>query len=213
MASASNDLTPVQLRTYRAIKRHLDEHGYPPTVGELAQLLSKTKATIHANLDLLIQKGFIRRTVGKARSLEIIRSPHTKVLDVVAIPLLGHVPAGVPIATDELREGDVFVSASVVGSDACFALNVTGDSMTDADILNGDTLIVKQQPLATHGDIVVASVDGEVTVKRLSMINGTIRLLPENKRFQAIDVSPTNDFRILGKVIATRRLVAPTKSP
>lgn len=211
MTLASSDLTPVQMRTFRAIKKHLDEHGYPPTVSELSEQLSRTKAAIHANLDSLIQKGFVRRTIGKARSLEIVRSPHTTVIDVVAIPLLGSVPAGVPIATEEQREGEVFVSASIVGKEPCFALNVTGDSMMDADILNGDTLIVRQQPLAAHGEVVVASVDGEVTVKRLSMIAGMIRLLPENKRFQAIEVGRATDFRILGKVIATRRLVAPAR--
>ena len=83
--------------------------------------------------------------------------------------------------------------------------------MIGADILDGDTLIVRHQPLAESGDIVVASVDGEVTVKRLSMMAGVIRLLPENKTFKPIEVSNASDFRILGKVIATRRLVAIAK--
>jgi repressor LexA len=211
MVSSNNDLTPVQLKIYRAIKRFMEEHGYPPTVGELSESQSRTKASIHAVLNSLIQKGFIRRSVGKARSLELLRMPQATVIDVIAIPRLGSVPAGNPITAEENRAGEVFVEASIVGKDRCFALEVTGSSMIGADILDGDTLIVRLQPLAESGDIVVASVDGEVTVKRLSMMAGVIRLLPENKTFKPIEVSNASDFRILGKVIATRRLVAIAK--
>lgn len=211
MVSPNSDLTPVQLKIYRAIKRFMEEHGYPPTVGELSESQSRTKASIHAVLNSLIQKGFIRRSVGKARSLEILRMPQATVIGVIAIPRLGSVPAGNPITADENRAGEVFVEASIAGKDPCFALDVTGSSMIGADILDGDTLIVRHQPLAESGDIVVASVDGEVTVKRLSMIAGVIRLLPENKTFKPIEVSNASDFRILGKVIATRRLVAIAK--
>lgn len=211
MVSPNSDLTPVQLKIYRAIKRFMEEHGYPPTVGELSESQSRTKASIHAVLNSLIQKGFIRRSVGKARSLEILRMPQATVIGVIAIPRLGSVPAGNPITAEENRAGEVFVEASIAGKDPCFALDVTGSSMIGADILDGDTLIVRHQPLAESGDIVVASVDGEVTVKRLSMIAGVIRLLPENKTFKPIEVSNASDFRILGKVIATRRLVAIAK--
>lgn len=211
MVSPNSDLTPVQLKIYRAIKRFMEEHGYPPTVGELSESQSRTKASIHAVLNSLIQKGFIRRSVGKARSLEILRMPQATVIGVIAIPRLGSVPAGNPITAEENRAGEVFVEASIAGKDPCFALDVTGSSMIGADILDGDTLIVRHQPLAESGDIVVASVDGEVTVKRLSMIAGVIRLLPENKTFKPIEVSKASDFRILGKVIATRRLVAIAK--
>ncbi len=211
MVSPNSDLTPVQLKIYRAIKRFIEEHGYPPTVGELSESQSRTKASIHAVLNSLIQKGFIRRSVGKARSLEILRMPQATVIGVIAIPRLGSVPAGNPITAEENRAGEVFVEASIAGKDPCFALDVTGSSMIGADILDGDTLIVRHQPLAESGDIVVASVDGEVTVKRLSMMAGVIRLLPENKTFKPIEVSNASDFRILGKVIATRRLVAIAK--
>lgn len=211
MVSPNSDLTPVQLKIYRAIKRFMEEHGYPPTVGELSESQSRTKASIHAVLNSLMQKGFIRRSVGKARSLEILRMPQATVIGVIAIPRLGSVPAGNPITAEENRAGEVFVEASIAGKDPCFALDVTGSSMIGADILDGDTLIVRHQPLAESGDIVVASVDGEVTVKRLSMMAGVIRLLPENKTFKPIEVSNASDFRILGKVIATRRLVAIAK--
>lgn len=206
MQAPKNELTSVQLRTFRTIKKYIDEHGYPPTVGELAESLSKTKATIHKCLDVLIQKGFVRRTVGKARSLEIVMSPQATVIDVIAIPLLGAVPAGNPVAAEENHVGEVIVEAAIVGRDPCFALTVTGDSMVDADILDGDTLIVRQQPLAADRDIVVAAVDGEVTVKRLMLQEGRMQLMPENSRYKPIDIARTNDFRILGKVVATRRV-------
>ncbi|MEZ6097139.1 MAG: transcriptional repressor LexA [Pirellulaceae bacterium] len=200
-------LTQPQQKTLREIQKFIDERGFPPTVEELAARLKVTKATVHGSLDRLMQKGFLRRTHGKARSIEIVRTPTASVIDVVAIPLLGDVPAGIPINTQENHAGQVFVQVNVVGNDPCFALNVVGNSMIGADIRDGDTVIVRQQPLAENGDIVVASIDGEVTVKRLAMEKGKIRLLPENDEFTAIDVVADHDLRILGRVIATRRVV------
>ena len=175
----------------RELQIFIGKHGYPPTVDELAKRLKLTKASVHGSLDRLIQKGFIRRTHGKARSIEIMRTPMASVIDVVPVPLLGDVPAGIPISLDEQSNGNVYVQADVVGTDPCFALNVVGDSMLGADIRSGDVVIVRQQPLAENGEIIVASVDGEVTVKRLSIKEGHVRLLPENKDFKPINI--TND--------------------
>jgi repressor LexA len=208
----TSELSPIQMKTFRAIKQFIEQNGYPPTVGELASSLSKTKASIHANLDSLMSKGFIRRTMGKARSLEIICSPNTTVIDLVAIPMLGNVTAGIPITAEENRTGDVLIEASIIGKDSCFALEVSGDSMIEADILEGDVLVVRQQPLAADGEIVVAAIDGEVTVKRLNVQRNAIKLLPENSSYSPIEVTHTSDFKILGKVIATRRVVAAARS-
>lgn len=204
--ATKHDLSSVQMKTYRALERYIDEHGFPPTVGELAGTLQKTKATIHGHLQDLIEQGYLRRTVGKARSLEIVESPTTKVIDVVSVPILGDVPAGNPVLAEQHHVGEIEVEASVVGREPCFAVKVVGDSMMDADILDGDTLVVRQQPLACDREIVVAAVDGEVTVKRLLMQSGKMQLLPENKQFNPIDITSVNEFRILGKVIATRRI-------
>jgi repressor LexA len=206
MSTATHDLSSPQLKTYRALRRYIDEHGFPPTVGELADQLQKTKATVHNHLHALIDLGYLRRTVGKARSLEILGSPTTTVIDVVSVPILGDVPAGNPVAAEQQHVGEVQVEGSLVGGQPCFALRVVGDSMMDADILDGDMLIVRQQPLATDRDIVVAAVDGEVTVKRLHLHNGRMQLIPENKQFRPLDITSVNEFRILGKVIATRRI-------
>lgn len=207
-ALINEELTTAQQKTLREIQKFIDAKGYPPTVDELAKKMKLTKATVHGSLERLMQKGFLRRTQGKARSIEIVRTVATSVIDVVAVPLLGDVPAGVPISVQEHRNGHVFVQASVVGNEPCFALNVVGDSMIGADIRDGDILIVRQQQLAEHGEIVVASLDDEVTVKRLAIKDGRVRLLPENDDFDPIEVTVDNELRILGRVIATRRIVS-----
>ena len=204
---ANEELTKAQRKTLREIQKFIDSKGFPPTVEELANRLKLTKATVHGSLERLIQKGFLRRTQGKARSLEIVRSLTANVVDVIGIPLLGEVPAGVPINVQEQQLEEIFVQASIVGDEPCFGLKVKGNSMIGADIRDGDVVIVRQQPLAENGEIVVASIDGEFTVKRLSIQKGRVRLIPENREFEAIDVSHENDFRILGRVISTHRLV------
>ena len=204
----NEELSAVQRKMLLELQAFIAKHGYPPTVGELAEKLKRTKASIHGTLDKLITKGFIRRTHGKARSIEIIRTPRTNVIDVVAVPMLGNIPAGTPISAEESRSDAVYVQANVVGDGPCFVLSVTGDSMEDADLLEGDIVVVRQQPLAEHGEIVVASVNGEVTLKRLSIRDGNIRLMPENRRFQPIEITPECELKILGRVIATRRVTA-----
>ncbi len=208
MSQLDNDeLSPSQEKTLRTLQKFIDENGYPPTVEELASRLRLTKASVHGSLDKLIQKGYLKRAQGKARGLEILRTAQASIIDVVGVPILGDVPAGIPISPQESLAGQVFVESSVVGNDVCFALNVVGESMRDAEIRDGDLLIVRKQQLAEHRDIVVASVDGEVTVKRLSIKDGRVRLLPENKEFKAIEIGPNTDLRILGRVIATRRVL------
>lgn len=210
-ALANEELTKSQQKTLREIQKFIDQRGFPPTVEELAQRLKLTKATVHGSIDRLIQKGFLRRTHGKARSIEVVRVQTASVIDVVAIPLVGDVPAGIPLNTDEQHLGQILVEASIVGREPSFALRVIGDSMQGADIRNGDVVIVRQQPLAEHGDIVVASVDGEITVKRLAIQKGRIRLMPENDEFEPLEVSHEHDLRILGRVIATRRVIDRTE--
>ncbi|MGV3483336.1 MAG: transcriptional repressor LexA [Planctomycetaceae bacterium] len=202
-----DELSPSQEKTLRALQKFIDENGYPPTVDELASRLRLTKASVHGSLDKLIQKGYLKRAPGKARSIEILRTPQASVIDVVGVPILGDVPAGTPISPQESHAGQIYIESSIVGNDVCFALSVIGDSMRDAEIRDGDVLIVRKQQLAEHHDIVVASVDGEVTVKRLSIKEGRVRLLPENREFKPIEIGPDVELRILGRVIATRRVV------
>ncbi len=207
MAQKPHPITPTQRRTLKTIQRLADSYGFAPTVGELAAELSLSKATVHAHLDRLIEKGFLRRTVGKARSLEIIQGSLTTVIGLVSVPLLGDVAAGIPIEAIENSDESILVEANLIGQNECFGLKVVGDSMINADIVEGDVLVVRQQPLAENGEIIVASLDGQVTVKRLSMKDGAIELLPENLEYEAIPIGPKSNFKILGRVIATRRVL------
>ncbi len=201
-------LTASQRRTLCELQRWTQRHGMPPTVGELARQLKVRPSAVHRDLAELIEQGFVRKHHGKARGLEVLRTLQARVLSVVAVPIVGSIPAGEPIETDACEDGEVTVDAGLVGEHRCFALRVSGESMRDADIRDGDTIIVRQQPLASDGDIIVASVDGQLTVKRLHMRDGRIRLLPANDQFEPIEIEPDTELRVLGKVIATRRLVA-----
>ncbi len=207
MAHPTRPISAAERRTLKTIHRLSEVCGYSPTVGELASELALSKATVHAHLERLIVKGVLRRTVGKARSLEILRNPTATLIGLVSIPLLGNVAAGIPIEAVENSDKSILIEASLIGQHPCFALEVVGSSMIDADICEGDVLVVRQQPLAENGEIVVASIDGEVTVKRLSMKEGSIELLPENREYEPICVGTKSNFRILGRVIATRRVI------
>jgi repressor LexA len=122
----------------------------------------------------------------------------------VAVPILGQVPAGTPLLAAENVVGELLVDARTARG-RCFALEVQGDSMIDADIQDGDYVIVRQQQLAESGEIVVAMLKDEATVKRLRLTAEAIELRPENRRFSPIPIGPDDDLRILGKVVAIHR--------
>jgi repressor LexA len=202
-------ITEPQRRTLRAIEDWLGEHGYPPTMQELADSLGITPATTHAHVKQLERKGYLKREGRKARGLVLTRPPDEPMLDLVEIPLVGIVAAGQPLLAHENILGHIFVEARLSRSARCFALRVTGDSMKDAHIHDGDIVVVRQQPLAEHNDIVVALVDGEATVKRLFMQEQRIELRPENSRYRPISIGPDTDLRIAGKVLAVHRTAPP----
>ncbi len=203
--SKANEITEQQQATLTEIQNHIDEFGFPPTVDELASKMQITKATVHGMLNRLIKKGHLRRTHGKARGIEIVNSGVMGLIALVPVPLLGDVPAGAPFLPHENNRGQVLVQASLVKDSNCFALQVVGESMKDVGIQNGDTVIVRQQQVAESGEIIVASLDGEVTVKRLSIDKGRIELRPANKTFKPISIRPEQDLRILGRVLAVSR--------
>ena len=120
--------------------------------------------------------------------------------------IVGTVAASHPIFAHENITGEVLVEASVVGSGKCFALYTQGDSMIDAGINDGDLIIVRRQPIAEDGDIVIALLDDEATVKRLKIDNELIELVPENPRLKPIRVKPEDELRILGKVVGRKRI-------
>ncbi|ABK44585.1 SOS-response transcriptional repressor, LexA [Magnetococcus marinus MC-1] len=204
-------MTPSQERIMQVIRNAIDRDGLPPTVKEIAEALGMKTPSAHEQVQKLVKKGFIRRTPRKARSIEIVeQSPEEEPVEkkpdvarLVPVPIIGEVAAGIPILAVENHIGELLMDSRTARG-PCFALKVKGDSMIDAEIFEGDYVVVRHQALAENGDIVVAILDGEATVKRLYISEETIELRPENRSYQPIVVPPGGDIRILGKVLAVR---------
>jgi len=201
----SEILSPPQRRVLDAISAHVSDQGMAPTLRELAEQLELAVGTVHRLVGRLERNGYVARTEGKSRSLTLLRPPDASPLvGLISIPILGVVVAGNPLFAPENILGELQIDRSTIQSGRHFALRVSGSSMIDAGIQHGDLLIVRQQPLANHHDIVVALINDDSTVKRLHHRDGEIKLLPENKRFKPVTVQATDDFRIIGKVVAVR---------
>lgn len=198
-------LTPSQKRVLEALEEHIARTGMTPTFRELADKLGQGAPSITKAITRLERNGYVGRTAGKSRSLTILRSANDSgPVSLVPIPLLGSVSAGTPLFAPENQLGELLVESATIRKGKHFALKVAGTSMIDAGIKSGDVVIVRQQPLAEHRDIVVALLNDEATVKRLHHRSGEIMLLPENKKLKPIEVVPEDDFRIVGKVVAIR---------
>ncbi len=197
-------ITEHQRRTLREIRDYIARKGYPPTIQELAEILGITHASTHAQVSQLVRKGYLRREPRKARGLAVVREPEDEIADLVPVPILGRVAAGQPLFAEENIIGEVQVEGRVASRGRCFALVVDGGSMVEAGIHEGDIVIVRQQPVAESGDIVVALLGDEATVKRLYIREEKIELRPENPKYQPIPIGSGDDLRILGKVVAVR---------
>ncbi len=193
-------LTDRENSVYEYIKNSINERGYAPSVRDIRDALGfKSTSTVHMYLTRLAEKGLISRELGKSRAIhmETSRKPDQ-------IPVLGKVAAGKPILAQEDLEGYVDFCASSVKCrrENLFALRVKGESMTEVGILDGDTVIVDKRSYADNGEIVVALVEDEATVKTFYKEDGHYRLQPENKMMEPIIVE---DVSILGKVVASLR--------
>ncbi|MCL6478476.1 MAG: transcriptional repressor LexA [Peptococcaceae bacterium] len=186
------------------IKNNVRSKGYPPSVREIGQAVGlKSSSTVHGYLKRLEEKGYIRRDPTKPRAVELIGGPGRAVdSDVKVVPVLGRVAAGQPILAEENHDFALPLPASFFGDGEFFMLKVRGDSMIDAGIYEGDLVLVRQQPIANNGDIVVAMMENEATVKRFFKENAHIRLQPENRTLEPII---TRDVSILGKVVGLVR--------
>ena len=205
-------VTKRQQAVLDCIEACIREKGYGPTVREVCQSLGlSSPSTVHVHLKALEDKGFIKRDPLKSRSIaltypiEEVPSPVTAFAaaysKLVNVPLVGNVAAGSPILAEECIEDYLtFDTAGRPGE--YFALRVRGESMLNAGILPGDLVVVHSQPTAQHGEIVVALIDDEATVKRLSLKSGQVWLLPENEAYSPIDGTYA---QILGKVAAVVR--------
>jgi repressor LexA len=195
--------TPAQLRIVDAIREFVETHGgIPPKISDIAQILGIRAPSVHELVDVMIQKGLLSLAPGTVRRVALAEDS-SQFPDLVAVPVFGVVAAGAPIFAAENRMGEIWVETSVVRG-SCFALQVKGDSMVDADIQEGDFVIVRRQPIAENGEIVVALLGDEATVKRLYISGSLIELRPANPAYRPIRVRQEDELRILGKVLAVR---------
>jgi repressor LexA len=200
--SLERPATERQRRILEVIRNFTADHGYPPSVREIGERVGlSSSSTIHAHLKALERRGLITRDPTKPRALR--SGSVAPVKETVVLPILGRVAAGVPITAQEDIEGEFLLGAGFVprASDG-FMLRVQGDSMVDAAILDGDLILVRPQRSAENGEIVVAMLDGEATVKRFYREAGRVRLQPENHTMAPIYAS---DVEIVGRVEAVVR--------
>ncbi len=181
-------LTRRQQEILTFVHRYTDAHGYPPSVREIGQALGLTSSsTVHSHLTALEKKGYLRRDPSKPRALEILRDEHeNRTRKVISIPVVGQVTAGQPILAQQNIEEYFPLPIDFIRSEECFILHVRGDSMIDAGIYDGDLLVVRRQQTAKNGEIVVARIEDEATVKRFFRDGERVRLQPENRSMQPL---------------------------
>lgn len=191
-------------RIYEFIVDYIRKEGYPPAVRDICEGIGiRSTSTIHGHLRRLQQAGRIEYQAGKRRAITI---PSVEADRVINLPLIGTVTAGVPIlATENIERTLPFSAEFFDDKGEVFALRVRGDSMVGAAILDGDYVIVRKQQTASMGDIVVALIDDEATVKTLANQNGQVVLRPENPRYSPIPFDRP-DCQILGKVCGIFRV-------
>ena len=196
-------LTKRQKELFDFLDGYLAEHGYAPTLEEIgARFNLSSLATVHKHLTNLEQKGLIRRTWNHSRAIELV--PHGKASSAVALPLLGRVAAGRPIEALETADS-IAVPEEFVRRQNTFVLRVVGSSMVGDGILDGDYIVVEERPTAENGETVVATINGEATVKRFYRERaGKIRLQPANDTMQPI-VARERDVDVRGVVVAVLR--------
>lgn len=198
-----NENSDKQTQIYNFLIEFTKSKGYPPSVREICEAVSlKSTSTVHGHLKRLEKKGLIYRDPTKPRALEIVELSNEE-KELIDIPIVGKVTAGMPIlATENIEDMFQIPINYVKHNNDLFILKVTGDSMIEAGILDGDLAIIEQKNVATNGDIVVALIENEATIKRFFKENGFIRLQPENKNYEPIIVE---DCSILGKLVGIYR--------
>ena len=197
-------ITDKQREILEYIKAEILNRGYPPAVREICEAVKlKSTSSVHAHLETLEKNGYIRRDQTKPRAIEIVDENFNLTRrEMVNVPIVGKVAAGEPILAVENIENYFPIPAEFMPNEPTFILQVQGESMINAGILDGDYVLVQQQPTANDGDMVVALVDDSATVKTFYKENGYYRLQPENDFMDPIIVS---EVMIMGKVIGTFR--------
>jgi repressor LexA len=203
------DLTKRQQEIFDFIKKYSAGHGYPPTVRDIGKAVGlASSSTVHAHLANLEKLGLVRRDPTKPRAIELldraVDAAKNAVTGQSGLPLVGRVAAGVPIMAEENIEEYIDVPPILGGDEGQFILAVQGDSMVDVGILNGDYVVVRPQDTAVDGEIIVALVEEEATVKRFFRESDHIRLQPENRTMEPIR---SREVRVLGRVVGVLRTV------
>jgi repressor LexA len=206
------DLTKRQREIFEFIRKYSSRYGYPPTVRDIGRAVGlASSSTVHAHLSNLERIGLLRRDPSKPRAIELLDRAVESAVDGVRsivgpgeLPVVGAVAAGTPVLAEENIEEHVPVPAFAGGEEGEYLLRVRGDSMKDAGILEGDLVVVKMQETAQDGDIVVALLGEEATVKRFYRERDHIRLQPENAAMEPIR---SKEVRVMGRVIGLLRRV------
>jgi repressor LexA len=204
------DLTKRQQEIFDFIRKYSAKYGYPPTVRDIGKAVGlASSSTVHAHLSNLEKVGLLRRDPSKPRAIELLDRAVGSAVESVrgivrseGIPMLGTVAAGAPILAEENIEDYVSVPSVAGGDEGEFVLKVRGDSMKEAGILEGDMVVVHPQDTARDGDVVVALLGEEATVKRFYRESDHIRLQPENSTMEPIR---SKEVRVLGRVVGLLR--------
>ena len=199
------DLTKRQREIFEFIRRYASKHGYPPTVREIGKAVGLTSSsTVHAHLANLEKIGMLRRDPTKPRAIELLIDKARKAIRGQGLPLVGQVAAGAPVLAEENIEEYVEVPEMIGGEEGDYILRVQGDSMQDAGILEDDYVVVRSTNEAANGEIVVALLGDEATVKRFFREKDRVRLQPENKAYKPIR---SKEVELLGRVVGVFRRV------
>ncbi len=199
------DLTKRQKEIFDFIGKYAAKTGYPPTVREIGKAVGlHSSSTVHAHLHNLEKIGLLRRDPTKPRAIELLVDKAKKVMAPAGLPLVGQVAAGEPILAEENIEDYLEVPDVIGGETGDYILRVKGDSMIGAGILEDDFVVVRQTQVADDGEIVVAMIDGEATVKSFYKEKDKVRLEPANKAYKPIR---TADVELLGRVVGVFRSV------
>jgi repressor LexA len=199
------DLTKRQKEIFDFIGKYAAKYGYPPTVREIGKAVGlHSSSTVHAHLANLEKIGLLRRDPTKPRAIELLVDKAKKAIRSPGLPLVGEVAAGEPVLAEERIEEYLEVPEVIGGETGDYILRVKGDSMKDAGILEGDYVIVRPSQIAGDGEIVVALIEEEATVKRFYKEKEQVRLEPANKAYKPIR---TSEAQLLGRVVGMFRRV------
>ncbi len=199
------DLTKRQQEIFDFIKRYSEKNGYPPTVRDIGKAVGlASPSTVHAHLDNLQKLGLVRRDPTKPRAMELLDRATSGIRDAIkpGLPLLGQVAAGTPILAEENVEEHIDTPPCAGGESGDYLLRVRGESMKKVGIMDGDLVVVKRQESARNGEIIVALVEDEATVKRFFREGDHIRLQPENDEMDPILV---RDVSVVGRGVGLMR--------